>query len=61
MAKNLEEIQRALYRFEGEMTYEDQWLPAARTAKRTNSKKVDEISYERRASLVGGLDPGGDG
>lgn len=56
--KNLEEIQRALYRFNGKMTYEIVAFPQHGLL-RTNSKGLMRQAMKEGASLVGGLDPGG--
>ncbi|MEW5594161.1 amidohydrolase [Peribacillus frigoritolerans] len=56
--KNLEEIQRALYRFKGKMTYEIVAFPQHGLL-RTNSKGLMRQAMKEGASLVGGLDPGG--
>ncbi|MFD6208109.1 amidohydrolase [Peribacillus sp. NPDC060253] len=56
--KNLEEIQKALDRFNGKMTHEIVAFPQHGLL-RTNSTALMRQAMREGASLVGGLDPGG--
>ncbi|MGE7758400.1 amidohydrolase [Peribacillus sp. NPDC097895] len=56
--KNLDEVQRALDRFNGKMTHEIVAFPQHGLL-RTNSTALMRQAMREGASLVGGLDPGG--